>query len=419
MKSKALLILTVAAGAGACGESTPNTGFQPTPASGTGTSSGAGGGSTGATGSGGASGSGSSSVASTTGASGGVGGVTSAGGTGGSGTGGGAVSAGGSGGSGGSTVYTPEPSAGCGVAATQALEQYVRYTFTPSEVAAACNLSPEAACEAAANLNVAQDGEGNARTEREYFVRLPTGYDPNKPYRLIHVAMGCFDQTETKAYPMHEVDSGEAIYVTMQYVGTPADPCFDDMIPDSPDFPLVEAIQQRLDETVCFDRKRVFFGGYSSGSWLANSVACLFGGDAGFIRGIGAYTGGLNPFVGGGTFPCQPGPTAGIFVHDRLDMENVPAGGLAACGLRLQSNACAEPGVVCDVPGDDPTAMIAPGDPYVIEGLAQGAPQHECKLISGCSPENPVVWCWTSDVEHSDSADALIIPTFWQFFSGL
>jgi hypothetical protein len=287
------------------------------------------------------------------------------------------------------------------VAPTQALEEYVQYTLTPSEVAAACNLSPPVACEAAANLNVAADADGVARTDREYFVRLPAGYDPNVPYRLVYLAPGCYGQAEEKIYALQNVDMGEAILVTMQFVGTPDDPCFDDFIVDSPDFPFIEAMQRELDQGFCFDRKRVFFGGYSSGSWLANSAACLFGGDGGFIRAIGAYTGGLPPYLANGEWTCAPGATPGMFVHDSTDMTNPiggPTGGAAARDRLLQANGCSG------------TATEA----YT---LGSSAPSQPCARYTGCPADYPVVWCETTGVAHDDANDALVIPAFWTFFS--
>lgn len=308
----------------------------------------------------------------------------------------------GGGGEGGMTMndpFAPIPSTGCGQDPGQPLEEYQRYTLTPAEVGAACSdrIPPEA-CDAGANLNVAMDADMMPRTDREYFVRLPANYDPTKAYRLVMIAMGCYDQAEEKAYHFYEYDEGEAILVTMQYVGTPDDPCFDDFIVDSPDFPFIAAVHQNLLDNFCVDENRVFFGGYSSGGWITNSVACLFGGDGGWVRAVGVYTGGLPPYLENNEWTCSPGPTPAIFFHDSMDMDNPIAKNELARDRLLEANGCQ---------GTDT-------EPYM---LGFGASDQPCARYTGCPDDYPVVWCETTGVPHSDSNDALVGPGFWSFFS--
>ena len=122
-------------------------------------------------------------------------GATGTAGAGGSGTagsgGGGGGSAGGS--SSGKGLPGAKASTGCGKAATQPLEMFVNYKekITPSAL-------------------VTEKWQN-----REYWVRLPAGYDPNRPYPTVFVGPGCGGKGNN-AIPIQKASGNDAIVVGIE-----------------------------------------------------------------------------------------------------------------------------------------------------------------------------------------------------------
>ena len=241
---------------------------------------------------------------------GGAAGATSAGGRGGTSSGGGrggasgaAGSAGiagqggaGAAGAGGGTTTVPKPSAGCGMAATQALNQWVAGTLTVS---------------------------GTSRTTA---VRLPTGYDPTRAYPVIVLLHGCGGGTNN--VPMENATGSNAILV--RGTGSASGTCWTTTASGA-DVAFVDAMVADVKARFCTDEGRFFTVGYSSGSWLVNQLTCI---RAGALRGAATVTGGE---AASGT--CG-GPVARMFVHDKDDTDNVISGSERARDRQLTQNGC-------------------------------------------------------------------------------
>jgi len=138
----------------------------------------------------------------------------------------------------------------------------------------------------------------------------------------------------------------------------------------------------------CIDTSRVFATGYSSGSWLVNTLECVRGDQ---LRATGTVSGG----VVGNRGSCK-GKYARIFVHDADDMTNkfVENGNLAERGRVIAQNHCA---------ADTPAVPEAP------------AP---CARYQGCDAGYPVLMCQTQGKQH-DRQDNLAPGAFWSLFSSL
>ena len=242
---------------------------------------------------------------------GGAAGATSAGGRGGTsgGGGGGGASSGvagsagiagqggsGAAGAGGGTTTAPKPSAGCGNAATQALNQWVAGTLTVS---------------------------GSSRTTA---VRLPTGYDPNRAYPVIVLLHGCGGGTNN--VPMENATGSNAILV--RGTGSASGTCWSTTASGA-DVAFVDAMVADVKARFCADEGRFFTVGYSSGSWLINQLTCI---RASVLRGAATVTGGEAASGNCG------GPVARIFVHDKDDTDNVISGSERARDRQLTQNGC-------------------------------------------------------------------------------
>jgi polyhydroxybutyrate depolymerase len=256
----------------------------------------------------------------------------------------GSAGAAGSGGAGGSAMA---PRAGCSKAATQELDEWVRYTVM------------------ADNL------------EREYFVRLPEGYNPEKPYRLLFTLPGCGGNGDG-VLPLYNAENYDAIMVGP----SPDGECFV-YEEESKDTAFFDAMLTVVQDSYCVDKNRIFSSGHSSGSWFSNVLGCY---RSNVFRGTGHIAGGFP----GSVDSCLPNKIAGIFVHDLNDNDNVIAGGIKARDRLLTLNGCSTE-----------TQPIEPSP---------------CVEYQGCMPGYPVVWCQTMGQGH-DRQDDLSVPAIYNFFA--
>jgi poly(3-hydroxybutyrate) depolymerase len=262
-------------------------------------------------------------------------------------------------------AQTPSgPSAGCGKVPTQATGKYVQ-----SNIMVTSGLAPKYVA---------------MYTARNYYVWLPTGYDPMRKYATVFLGHGC-GGNGSQVLPIQNASMGDAILVGLSAVGQ----CFMTGAADSPDIAFFDAALAAVESSFCVDKAKVFIAGFSSGSWLANLIGCA---RAGIVRGQGNASGGLPPL------PTCSGPIAAILAHDMGDTANSIMGGMAARDRILKINGCSLTDTV----------------PYDI-----GKPSM-CVSYKGCPAAYPVVWCPTTGQGHSDQVSTGIsVPGFWNFWKAL
>jgi polyhydroxybutyrate depolymerase len=215
---------------------------------------------------------------------------------------------------------------------------------------------------------------------RAYFVRLPDGYDPDVRYPVVYQLHGCSDAREANNVPVENASGAAAIHVR----GRADDRCWDTAT-GGPDVPYLDAMVEAIEAAHCTDPDRRFATGYSSGSFMANRLACIRGD---LLRGVATIAGGPQ---GGGV--CD-GTVAALLIHDADDMQVVLPTGLAARDAYVAANGCDQ---------EMPTVPVEP------------AP---CVAYQGCDADAPVVWCETEGNDH-DRQDGFAAPVFWGFLSGL
>jgi poly(3-hydroxybutyrate) depolymerase len=256
-----------------------------------------------------------------------------------------------SGTSGNGGASSPTASAGCEMPAGQALNDWV----------------PQP------KLNV-------SGTDREWWVWLPTNYDPKKPYPLVFNFHGC--SSSGNIVPMQNVTGDKAILV--RATGISDNVCWDAGAGGND----VKFFDQMLADVLakrCVDTSRVFATGYSSGSWLVNTLGCERGDK---LRATGTVSGGTF----GNKANCK-GKYARMFIHDANDNDNKITDGNDDERDRLvTANHCTNDRV-----------MEAP------------AP---CARYQGCDPGYPVIWCETTGKGHARQ-DSLAPGAFWGLFSSL
>ena len=192
-----------------------------------------------------------------------------AGGAGGASVGGASGAAGSSGGSSGT------PSMGCGKATTQELKKWVE-----------------------------QPKMKVKNVDRQWWTWLPTGYQPGKAYPLVFLFHGCGGADNN--VPMQNVTNDQAILIKGAGINNG---CWDQG-QDGVDVTFFDQMLTAVEAQSCVDTSRVFAVGYSSGSWLVNSLDCV---RPDKLRGAASVSGMVQ-----GTHDCK-GRIARIFVHDDMD----------------------------------------------------------------------------------------------------
>jgi poly(3-hydroxybutyrate) depolymerase len=226
---------------------------------------------------------------------------------------------------------------------------------------------------------------GASWTNRDYYLDLPTGYDPSIAYALMFGGGGCGGALVTNgngAFAVLPGNNTKAIQIGLSYVWPQGGgACFYDGGANTPDLPYFDAILREVEAKFCVDKGKVFVGGYSSGAWEAYTLGFARGG---VIRGISTAAGGLR-------LDRPPGsniPMAALLLTGGDDTTNPATGQTgsdAAMNLILQINGCKGADMV---PWETPCAGCA------------------CNRFTGCPAAYPVVRCRPPNQMHTDGGGA-------------
>jgi hypothetical protein len=316
-----------------------------------------------------------------TGAGGAAGTTTGAGGsaTGGAGT----TGAAGATGTGGATgMANAVPSTGCGMTppATQTLATFVKYneTITASALVTA-KWQP-----------------------RDYWVWLPSNYDPKHAYPTVFVAPGC-GGTGNMGIPIQNASGNDAIVIGLDYnAAATGRSCFmTESFPD-PEVNYVEQTVTAVEGAFCVDKSRLFIEGFSSGSWISYLMGCVDGGAGGIFKAQGNASGELQ-----GSVPANAcrGPVPYMAGHNNPDSQNAYPG---ARDHMIKINGCTEPPVTMPY---TPPSMVKP--PTMPAGVTINCVQYQ-----GCMV--PTIFCTTTGLDHNDQVGTGISTYgFWNFWMSL
>ena len=168
--------------------------------------------------------------------------------------------------------------------------------------------------------------------------------------------------------------------------------CFTDFQVDQSIEPaFFETLHEHLRNTYCFDEKRVFIIGFSSGSWVASMMGCLYAGD--ILRAQGSAASGLR-----GGLTCNDKPIAGMWMYGSNDGDLRV---VEAVTRALEVNGC-------------DGGFDGPKEPYTVEG----SDRQFCELYTNCPADYPVVLCVDEGGGHDPLTD-IANPGFWQLFESL
>ena len=323
-----------------------------------------------------------------------------------SGSGGGGAAAGGSSGSGGMPNMSRAgvKSAGCGKTPTGANStEYTNHRF-PLEACAACTVPncPKdciAPPFAPGGRNAQKTANGETFVDRDFSIRLPANYDPNKAYPVFYGGSGC----GTAAIPPikgpgFEVP-GEAVGIRVGLQQVVSDPfsCFADGAircspnianvadcKNGPEIPYFRAVQKWVEENTCVDLGMEFVGGSSSGAWEALLAGCA---SADTVRGTFSVAGGLRE----NRWACN-GPSAAFMIVSTPDQAN-PVGPLPKINTAEDTFGSA--------PARD--ELLTRNGCVGTSTAVYDAKYPRCLKYTDCPAAYPVVWCEFPNGNHTQT----------------
>lgn len=211
---------------------------------------------------------------------------------------------------------------------------------------------------------------------RQYYVRVPVGYDNKKKYPIVYLLHGCSDSADRQnnVPPLEKSGGDAAIYVR----GRAAANCWETNATKS-DVAYIDALLPDVEGKLCVDESKRFLAGYSSGSFMTHQLACIRGA---LFRAVATIAGGQSGSS------CTGDPAA-LLIHDTDDGTVNISASIGARDNHLTRNHCSM---------NKAGTMPSP-----------------CEAYTGCDAGKDVVWCQTSGQNHSRQ-DSLSGPAFWAFF---
>jgi polyhydroxybutyrate depolymerase len=228
--------------------------------------------------------------------------------------------------------------------------------------------------------------------DRQWWIWLPTDYNPTRAYPVVFTFHGC--GSPDNYVPMQKVTADKAIVVRGTGI---SNNCWG-YSANGDDVKFFDAMLAALETKRCVDQSRIFTTGYSSGSWLVNTLNCERGDK---LRASGSVSGGVavnTAMCPGSATPAVPPKAkeyARIFIHDADDTTNkfMGNGNDKELARLVAANHCMPTGPV-------------PEDPS------------PCARYQGCDAGMPVIMCRTTGKRH-DRQDTLATTAFWKLFSSL
>jgi poly(3-hydroxybutyrate) depolymerase len=170
---------------------------------------------------------------------------------------------------------------------------------------------------------------------RSYIVKLPSGYDPLRPYRLIFAfhggmydAQAVHDGGPPGSGPYYGIEveaGGSAIFVAPQALsGSWTNQ-------DGRDIAYVNAMVARFKAELCVDESRIFATGFSFGGIMTVAIGCAGGG---VFRAIAPMSASIRGTCDGDD------PIAYFSTHGTNDSTITPAQGMAARDEFIGRNGC-------------------------------------------------------------------------------
>jgi poly(3-hydroxybutyrate) depolymerase len=236
---------------------------------------------------------------------------------------------------------------------------------------------------------------------RQFTVRIPAGYDKNKPYKLIFafhwvggtmgdVSSGGTDKELWSYYGLQRQAGETAVLVAPQGLNNGWANA------NGEDIAFLDAMIGYIEDAVCIDQQQRFSIGFSYGAAMTFSAACS---RAKEFRAVAVISGGQLSGCAGGN-----DPVAYMGIHGISDGTLPISGGRAMRDRFVKNNGC--------------RATNAP-EP------SQGSGVHVKTEFAGCREGYPVTWIahdgghWPGAVDHGpeSGAKSWVPGEVWSFFT--
>ncbi|WP_182906864.1 cellulose binding domain-containing protein [Microbispora sp. H13382] len=238
---------------------------------------------------------------------------------------------------------------------------------------------------------------------RSYILRVPDGYDRNRPYRLVFgfhwlggtatdVATGQTVQRDVWAYyGLLRLANNSTIFVAPQGLNNGW------ANSNGEDLTFVDDMIRQIEGALCVDTEQLFATGFSYGGAMSYAIACA---RATVFRAVAVQSGGVLSGCSGGSQPI-----AYMGIHGIRDSVLGVSGGRSLRDRFVRNNGC---------------TTQNPPEP------AQGSLTHRITAYSGCSAGHPVVWAAfdeghiaaPQDGAPGDSGSRTWVPAeVWKFFT--
>ena len=107
-------------------------------------------------------------------------------------------------------------------------------------------------------------------------------------------------------------------------------------------------------------------------------------------------------------------PIAAFLIHNNPDASNSFQGSVDGASRLFALNGCTG----TFVPPPKPTEAIPDGqEEYTITGVPN-TNAFRCVRYTTCPASAPIVFCVSTDAQHTDTQASRAVPGFWEFFSG-
>jgi poly(3-hydroxybutyrate) depolymerase len=232
---------------------------------------------------------------------------------------------------------------------------------------------------------------------RSYILRIPDGYDRNKPYKLIfgfHWLNGTAANVQQNGfYGQQKLSNNTAILIAPQGIDNGW------ANTNGRDLTLVDNLLTLLQNDLCIDTSQIFATGWSYGGSMSYAVACA---RPNVFRAVA-------PLSGANLSGCNPGtqPVAYLGIHGIHDSVLNITMGRAIRDTFVRNNGC---------------AATNPQEP------TRGSLRHIVTNYTGCKAGYPVTWI-AFDGDHTpepvdgstgtSAANTWTWGEIWKFFSAL
>jgi len=227
-----------------------------------------------------------------------------------------------------------------------------------------------------ANPQTGSSGSPLMVSGHQYYVKLPTGYDPAKPYPALFM----FNPTGNPISWAEQNAGFESNGAKDAWIRIYPHPQNSSSGWGSGDVAFFQPLYDTVTASFCVDKARVFAAGESSGGDFSSILGCEH---ADKIRGVGpCATKPVNGYpLNAGTRDCT-GQVTSVVIHGRNDNVVGPENGPLTRDFYVELNHC--------------DSMSVPVEGYT-DTLSN------CVEYQGCDEGFPVIWCQHTDPEYSNT----------------